>query len=468
MSDSFDTYPQWAQQLAHGMRGRLANTFILHGNVNDLAPAPASVDTRADFVPLTDFLAALGVRHARRHHRIPARQRPDLPHARFAQALHRRHLGRRRGARHAVRGVAAARADRVPAAARFVPAAASRSAASRSASPSSFRTRRRWSPRAPEKPAPRTAPSACSSRSGPPIRRSSSANVTLVLLTENLADISSRIVRSPQTIEIEVARPDEAERCAFLQSVRDDAWFAQNSDLTAARLAQMTSGLTRVQLRQILSSVDERRTRLDASLLRAQKKALIEAECFGLLEYVESKFTLDMVSGHEGVKERLRRAAAAIAAGRLRGVPMGYLIGGPVGSAKTLPGQLLHRRAGISVREVPELPLAVAGRDGRQSREDPEAAAIDVAGRRDHRRSGRLPRRPQSAGRLGNVEPRVRADLVVHGQHRVSRQDPLVPHHLPAGPAAGGPQAPGPGRRALRALLSGDPTRSTTRCSGSC
>jgi SpoVK/Ycf46/Vps4 family AAA+-type ATPase len=42
-----------------------------------------------------------------------------------------------------------------------------------------------------------------------------------------------------------------------------------------------------------------------------------------------------MVSGHEGVKQRLRRAAQAILAGRLRGVPMGYLIAGPVGSAKT-------------------------------------------------------------------------------------------------------------------------------------
>ena len=62
---------------------------------------------------------------------------------------------------------------------------------------------------------------------------------------------------------------------------------------------------------------------------------MIEAECFGLLEYVESRFTLEMVSGHEGVKERLRRASKAIQAGRLRGVPMGYLIAGPVGSAKT-------------------------------------------------------------------------------------------------------------------------------------
>jgi SpoVK/Ycf46/Vps4 family AAA+-type ATPase len=42
-----------------------------------------------------------------------------------------------------------------------------------------------------------------------------------------------------------------------------------------------------------------------------------------------------MVAGQDGVKERLRRASQAILAGRLRGVPMGYLIAGPVGSAKT-------------------------------------------------------------------------------------------------------------------------------------
>jgi SpoVK/Ycf46/Vps4 family AAA+-type ATPase len=35
------------------------------------------------------------------------------------------------------------------------------------------------------------------------------------------------------------------------------------------------------------------------------------------------------------VKERLRRAARVLQAGKLRGVPMGYLVAGPVGSAKT-------------------------------------------------------------------------------------------------------------------------------------
>ena len=334
MSDSFETYPQWAQQLVHGVRGRLANTFILYGNVNDLAPAPAGVDTRADFVPLTDFLAhwVFGTRDV-----IIEYQRADGPifhtrdsHKQFTDAI---------SVVDAVHGTQfAASLPREPTA--FLPLLDSflRSVTLRSKPLGVtiiFSYAETLVPESSENAGAEDRAARVFIQKWATDPALLSANVTLVLLTENLSDISSRIVRSPQTIEIEVARPEEAERCAFLQSVRDDAWFAQNSDLTAARLAQMTSGLTRVQLRQILSSVDERKTRLDASLLRAQKKALIEAECFGLLEYVESKFTLDMVSGHEGVKERLRRAAAAIAAGRLRGVPMGYLIGGPVGSAKS-------------------------------------------------------------------------------------------------------------------------------------
>ena len=56
----FDQYPAWARRLAHGIRARLGNTFVLHGNTHDLQPAPHQADrahTAADFVPLTAFLA---------------------------------------------------------------------------------------------------------------------------------------------------------------------------------------------------------------------------------------------------------------------------------------------------------------------------------------------------------------------------------------------------------------------------
>ena len=60
MTGTFDQYPDWARALAHGIRARLGNTFVLHGNTHDLVPVPqapgAPRDLR-DFVPLTKFLA---------------------------------------------------------------------------------------------------------------------------------------------------------------------------------------------------------------------------------------------------------------------------------------------------------------------------------------------------------------------------------------------------------------------------
>ena len=334
MSD-FAHYPGWAQTLAHGIRARLGNTFVLHGNTHDVVPLP-QVDPSATrtFVPLTKFLGdwMFGQRdvvieyqrangaafHTRESHKYftdavavvdavhgtdLARSLPREPAVFFSlldsflkQVIHREQP----------LGVAVI----LPYVETLIPEGSGESSAEDRAVRVFIQ---KWA----------TDPALLS------------ANVTFVLITENLADISSRIVRSPQTVEVEVDRPDEAERLAFIEAIRNAEWFSTKSELPAARLAQQTSGLTRIQLRQILSSIDERGTKLDLATLRDQKKAVIEAECFGLLEYVESRFELDMVSGHDGVKQRLRRAAQAIQAGRLRGVPMGYLIAGPVGSAKT-------------------------------------------------------------------------------------------------------------------------------------
>ncbi len=334
MSTAADIGPAWAGRLVHGIRARLGNTFILHGNTHDVVPVPPESGSTPRFLPLTAWLAEriFGARevvleyqrangatfHTRESHKLfnevleavdaihgtdYARSTPRDP-GRFLSLLDS--FLKQMVNRPSSVGVAVI----FPYAETLIPESAGDAGAEDRASRLFFQ---KWS----------TDPALLA------------ANVTFVLVTENLADLSTRIVRSPQTIEIEVERPGEAERLAFIQSVRDGAWFAANSDLTAERLSRLTSGLARIQLRQILSSVDERRARLDAGELRQQKKAVLEAECFGLLEYVESKFTLDMVSGHEGVKQRLRRAAQAILSGRLRGVPMGYLIAGPVGSAKT-------------------------------------------------------------------------------------------------------------------------------------
>jgi len=54
MTDLVTMYPRWAQKLAHGIRARLGNSFVLHGNVRDLAPWKRNGST--EFLPLQRFL----------------------------------------------------------------------------------------------------------------------------------------------------------------------------------------------------------------------------------------------------------------------------------------------------------------------------------------------------------------------------------------------------------------------------
>ena len=90
-----------------------------------------------------------------------------------------------------------------------------------------------------------------------------------------------------------------------------------------------------MQLQNLIAHACENRQPLTVPFLTKLKKELIEAESGGLLEFVQSRFDLSMVAGHEAVKKKLRDAAAALRAGRFDVLPMGYVICGPVGTGKT-------------------------------------------------------------------------------------------------------------------------------------
>jgi hypothetical protein len=68
--------------------------------------------------------------------------------------------------------------------------------------------------------------------------------------------------------------------------------------------------------------------RITASWLAGIKKDRIERECQGLLEFIESPFTLDHVAGLDAVKAWLREDTELLRRGSFRTLPMGYLIAG--------------------------------------------------------------------------------------------------------------------------------------------
>jgi AAA+ superfamily predicted ATPase len=161
------------------------------------------------------------------------------------------------------------------------------------------------------------------------------ADVTFCLIAENRIELNLGLVQNPGVASIEIPLPSEADRLEFIRAQLAAKPLPAGSDVTPEALATLTAGLKRVQLQSMISDAVENQRPMTMKFLVRRKKDMIEAEAGGLLEFVQSRFDLSMVAGHEPAKKKLHDAAQAIRAGRTDVVPMGYVICGPVGTGKT-------------------------------------------------------------------------------------------------------------------------------------
>ncbi len=162
------------------------------------------------------------------------------------------------------------------------------------------------------------------------------SDMTTVLLAENLNDLNQQLVRNPYTCEIDVPYPEVNERLDFVRYFfRQNPRVAEKLEMDEAVFADNTSGLNLVQLKTMLAEIDAGEQTFTHEELSRRKKAIIELEAGGLLEFIESKYNLDSVAGHAAAKSHLRAAAGALRKGKGDVLPMGYLVNGPVGTGKT-------------------------------------------------------------------------------------------------------------------------------------
>lgn len=160
-------------------------------------------------------------------------------------------------------------------------------------------------------------------------------DLSIVLITENLADLTPRLSRNPYVANIEIGLPTEEERLEFVKWKLEGKKLQSVSDVSYQALAKMTAGLSRINLDRLLTEALEAGLRITAEVLKDKKKEIIQAECHGLLEFIEPEYTLDVVAGHGKAKKMLRDASSMLKKGRIEVMPMGYLVSGPVGTGKT-------------------------------------------------------------------------------------------------------------------------------------
>jgi AAA+ superfamily predicted ATPase len=178
----------------------------------------------------------------------------------------------------------------------------------------------------------------------PYIRR---MNISFCLVVDKLSELNERLVANPHVAAIEVALPDEEARRKFVDSSTRDMAPDALGEFTADSLARLSSGLNLVGLNTVLSRAKAGRGQLDSGKFKQLKKAAIERQCQGLVEFVEPKHKLDLVVGHTAAKQRLREDARWIGQGHLDAAPMGYLVCGPVGTGKTFLAECYAGSIGI-------------------------------------------------------------------------------------------------------------------------
>ena len=177
-----------------------------------------------------------------------------------------------------------------------------------------------------------------------------SHSIASFLITENLNDLHPLIVNNPRAARIKIALPSPADLGDALNVVAGKYQCAlQEYSGNLDGIAHQLAGSTLDAVESMLKTKEHAQEKITPEDLVQLKKQLVEKDCNGLIEFMESSRTLDDIYGQEKVKAWLRQDVTLWRKNDLQAMPKGYLLCGPVGTGKTFMVECLAGEAGVPV-----------------------------------------------------------------------------------------------------------------------
>jgi hypothetical protein len=170
------------------------------------------------------------------------------------------------------------------------------------------------------------------------------------LLTENLNDLHPLIVNNPRIAQIKIDLPSSGELLEAFR-VMTPSYPTALSGLSAdpSLAAEQLAGATLGALESVIKTKEHRKEALGAGDLSKLKKDLVEKDTNGLIEFIETKRTLDDLCGLDKIKSWLRQDIALWKQNDTAALPKGYLLCGPVGTGKTFMVECLAGEASVPI-----------------------------------------------------------------------------------------------------------------------
>ena len=170
------------------------------------------------------------------------------------------------------------------------------------------------------------------------------------LIAETINDLHPLLVNHPRAAPVEIPLPSTGELQEALEFLAaDHASVLSEFAPSYETLAHQLTGTTLTAVDNLLRMKTHRKEVLHARDLVAMRKELVEKDAAGLIEFIESKRTLDDFHAQETLKRWLRQDMRLWQLNDLQAMPMGYLLCGPVGTGKTYLVECLAGEAGVPV-----------------------------------------------------------------------------------------------------------------------